>query len=124
MVALSLSLFLYSGQRKSGVVRIGRQHVRDGWISIRQIKTGTLVEITILDELQKIIDASPTGDLTYIVTSFNKPFTSNGFENRMRKWCDAAGLPQCSSHGLRKAMVPGGGFEPPTRGFSVHCSTN
>ena len=20
-------------------------------------------------------------------------------------------------------MVPGGGFEPPTRGFSVHCST-
>ena len=20
-------------------------------------------------------------------------------------------------------MVPGGGFEPPTRGFSIHCST-
>ena len=22
-----------------------------------------------------------------------------------------------------KKVVPGGGFEPPTRGFSVHCST-
>jgi hypothetical protein len=23
-----------------------------------------------------------------------------------------------------KKMVPGGGFEPPTRGFSIRCSTN
>ncbi len=23
-----------------------------------------------------------------------------------------------------EAMVPGGGFEPPTRGFSIRCSTN
>ena len=24
----------------------------------------------------------------------------------------------------KKGMVPGGGFEPPTRGFSIRCSTN
>ena len=24
----------------------------------------------------------------------------------------------------REEVVPGGGFEPPTRGFSIHCSTN
>jgi len=24
----------------------------------------------------------------------------------------------------KKGMVPRGGFEPPTRGFSVRCSTN
>jgi len=23
-----------------------------------------------------------------------------------------------------EGMVPGGGFEPPTRGFSIRCSTN
>ena len=113
---LALALFLYTGQRKGDVVRIGRQHVRDGWISIRQQKTGMLVDIPILDALQKNIDASPTGDLTYIVTSFNKPFTANGFGNRMRKWCNEAGLPECSSHGLRKAMA--------TRLANLGCSTH
>lgn len=113
---LALALFLYTGQRRSDVVRIGRQHVRDGWINIRQDKTKALVDIPILDELQKIIDASPTGDLTFIVTTFNKPFTSNGFGNRMRKWCDEAGLPQCSAHGLRKAMA--------TRLADLGCSTH
>lgn len=28
-----------------------------------------------------------------------------------------------STHSGMKAMVPGGGIEPPTRGFSIHCST-
>lgn len=74
-----------------------------------------LVDIPILDALQENIDASPTGDLTFILTSFNKPFTANGFGNRMRKWCDEAGLPQCSSHGLRKAMA--------TRLANLGCST-
>ena len=113
---LALALFLYTGQRKGDVVCIGRQHVRNGWISIRQQKTGMLVDIPILDELQKIIDASPTGDLTYIASSFNKPFTSGGFGNRMRKWCNEAGLPNCSSHGLRKAMA--------TRLADLGCSTH
>lgn len=113
---LALALFLYTGQRKGDVVRMGRQHVRDGWISIRQQKTGMLVDIPILDALQENIDAAPTGDLTYIVTSFNKPFTANGFGNRMRKWCNEAGLPECSSHGLRKAMA--------TRLANLGCSTH
>ena len=34
----------------------------------------------------------------------------------MRKWCDAAGLPQCSSHGLRKAAG--------MRMAELGCSTN
>ncbi len=28
-----------------------------------------------------------------------------GFGNKMREWCDEAGLPQCTAHGLRKAMA-------------------
>ncbi len=75
-----------------------------------------MVDIPILDELQRIIDANPTGDLVFIVTSFNKPFTSNGFGNRMRKWCDKAGLPQCSAHGLRKGSA--------TRLADLGCSTH
>ena len=29
----------------------------------------------------------------------------NGLGNAMRGWCDAVGLPDCSSHGLRKACA-------------------
>lgn len=36
------------------------------------------------------------------MTEFNKPFTVNGLGNKMRNWCDQAGLFHCSTHGLRK----------------------
>jgi integrase len=49
------------------------------------------------------LDACPSGHLTYIVTAFGKPYTPNGFGNWFRRMCDAAGLSQCSAHGLRKA---------------------
>ena len=45
------------------------------------------------------------GDLTYLVTDQRRSFTINGLGNKMREWCDSAGLPQCSSHGLRKAAA-------------------
>ncbi|HJQ58079.1 MAG TPA: hypothetical protein VJ890_14310 [Vineibacter sp.] len=41
--------------------------------------------------------------MAYIVTAFSMPFTASGFGNRFRKWCDVAGLPHCSAHGLLKA---------------------
>jgi len=43
--------------------------------------------------------------MTFLVTEFGKPFTSNGFGNRFRKWCNEAGLKHCSAHGLRKAAA-------------------
>lgn len=106
---LALALMLYTGQRRSDIIRFGRQHVRDGWLRFTQFKgrnhNPTTLEIPIVDALRDIIAASPTGDLTFLVTEFRKPFTSNGFGNRMRKWCDEAGLAECSSHGLRKASA-------------------
>ena len=37
---LALALLLYTAQRRSDVVRMGRQHLRDGALSVRQQKTG------------------------------------------------------------------------------------
>ena len=106
---LALALALYTGQRRSDLVVLGRQHVRDGWLIFTQHKgrnkNPVRMEIQIIPELWRIIDQTPTGDLTFLVTSFNRPFTSNGFGNRFRKWCDEARLPQCSVHGLRKAAA-------------------
>ena len=106
---LALALALYTGQRRADLVTLGKQHVRDGWLIFTQHKNRNKkpvrMEIPILPELQRIIDASPTGDLTFLVTAFNRPFTSNGFGNRFRKWADEAGLKNCSVHGLRKAAA-------------------
>ena len=66
-------------------------------------KNRVRVEIPILPQLQDVLDASPTGDLTFLITEFGKPFTAAGFGGWFRRRCDEAGLPHCSAHGLRKA---------------------
>ena len=102
---LSQALLLYTGQRRSDVVRMGPQHIRDGVISIVQKKTGTEVYIPVHPELRAILDVSKTGHLAFLTTVQNKPFSEMGFSNWFRKVCDAAGLPHCSAHGLRKAAA-------------------
>ncbi|MCP4695546.1 MAG: tyrosine-type recombinase/integrase [Gammaproteobacteria bacterium] len=106
---LALALLLYTAQRRSDIVTLGRQHEYNGRLEFTQFKgrnnKPVRLSIRILSELQRIIDASPTGDLTYLVTNFNKPFSANGFGWNFRKWCDEAGLPQCSAHGVRKASA-------------------
>ena len=49
--------------------------------------------------------AGPTADLTLLVTDYGKPWSNAGFGYKIRDWCDTAGLPQCSAHGLRKAAA-------------------
>jgi len=105
---LALALLLYTTQRRSDVVRLGHKMAHKGWLKFTQAKNAKRkpisLEIPILAELQRIIGATtPLGKDTYLVTEFGKPFSVDGFGNRFRKWCDEAGLPHCSAHGLRKA---------------------
>ena len=103
---LALELLLNTAQRRSDVVRMGRQHVRDGILSIRHLKTGTLVEIPILPELQEALDAMPADHLTYLTTEYGQAFSAAGFGNWFRERCNEADLPKgYASHGLRKAAA-------------------
>lgn len=106
---LAMALMLYTGQRRSDVILFGKQHVTAGRIKFTQFKNRNrkpiTLEIPIHPELQKIIDASPCGDLNFLVTEFNKPFSAAGFGNYFRKRCTEAKLPHCSAHGLRKASA-------------------
>ena len=89
---LALHLAMFTGLRLADLAIIGRQHIKNGWLTIRPKKTvrssGVVVELPVLAPLQKTIDASPTGSLTFLVTEFGKPFTVNGLGNKMRQWCD------------------------------------
>jgi integrase len=104
---LALALLMWTGARRSDVVLLGRQHVRDGWLKFTQQKnrnrTPVTIEIPVLPDLQRVINASPTGDLTFLVSERGHPFAVSAFGNWFRVKCDEASLPQCSAHGLRKA---------------------
>lgn len=102
---LAMAIMLYTGQRKSDAVKMGWQHVNGNRIAVRQDKTNALVDIPIHPELKRVLEGTPRQNMTFLVTEYGKPFTANGFGNWMRDRCDEAGLPQCSSHGLRKAMA-------------------
>lgn len=103
---LALALGLYTAQRRGDVVRMGRQHIRNGELMVRQGKTNAALLIPVLPELQAIIDGTPTGHLTLLVTKTGKSYGANDFSEQFRKWCDDAGLPpECSFHGLRKAAL-------------------
>ena len=101
---LALALLLYTAQRRSDVVVMGRQHIQVGAVIVRQRKTGRMLEIPIHPVLAQILDATPSYNLTFLTTAKGKPFSPGGFGNLFREWCEEAGLPQrCSAHGLRKA---------------------
>jgi len=102
---LALALLLYTGQRRSDVVRMGRQHIRDSVLHIRQQKTGAELAIPVHPDLAAIVAETPADHLTFLTTQFGQSFKTAGFGNWFREQCDVAGLKHCSAHGLRKAAA-------------------
>lgn len=102
---LALALLLYTGQRRGDVIRLGRQHMRDGFMHVRQQKTGIELAIPIHATLTAIIAETPANHLTLLTTQTGKPFSAAGFGNWFRDRCNEAGLAHCTAHGLRKAAA-------------------
>ncbi|HEX9323724.1 MAG TPA: tyrosine-type recombinase/integrase [Xanthobacteraceae bacterium] len=118
---LAFALILYTGLRRSDVVKIGRRHVHNGVLTIEQGKTEggeeAYLEIPLHPKLCEIIDATPTvGVKTFLVTHFGKPYTAAGFGNWFRELCDQAGCFDISAHGGRKATA--------RRLAEIGCSAN
>lgn len=107
MPRLAFAIMLFTGMRRSDAAQLGRQHIKDGWISKPQHKNRVAsphrIEIPILPELAEIIAATPGGNLTLVTSADGQPFTVESFGNWFRKCCRRAGLSGVPSHGLRKA---------------------
>ena len=84
---------------------MGPQNVRNKRLIITQEKTGAAVSLPIMPALAESILATPSGALVFLVTENGAPFSRKGFGNKIRQWCDEAGLPDCSARGLRKAAA-------------------
>jgi integrase len=100
---LAFALGLYTLQRRSDVLRMGPQDVRNGMLAVRQQKTGAVLSLPVRPELRTILDAIPlTGFSTFLVTKSGKQFCRSDFDEQFRAWCNDAGLPpDCYFHGLR-----------------------
>lgn len=103
---LALEIMLWTLQRRGDATQFGPPNIRGGRINYQQGKTGKDLWLPVPPQLREAIDAMPAvGVKTFLVTEFGKPFSKAGFGNKMREWCDEAGLPQCTAHGLRKATA-------------------
>lgn len=101
---LAFDVLLYTGLRRGDVVRVGRQHIKDGLIVIKTEKTGEMAYIPVLPQLTEALAEGPTGDLTFIAGMNGRNISKESFGNMFRKACQKAGVPG-SAHGLRKAMT-------------------
>lgn len=105
---LAMELMLWTGQRRIDAIRMGRQHIQKGRVEFSQSKGGKDLGIPVAPQLLEAIVAMPLeskGHLCFLTTTHGKPFSNPGFGNWFRDQCDSAGLPQCTAHGLRKAMM-------------------
>ena len=101
---LACALGLHTGQRLGDVVKMGRQHIRNGLLHVTQRKTGKALAIPIHPELAAILATVPATQMIFVQTLRGKPFDPHAFSAWFGKACDEAGLPSvCTFHGLRKA---------------------
>jgi integrase len=105
---LAMALLLYTGQRRSDVVRFGRGMLWNGVLRFQQVKQGVgapVMSIPLHPALRAELAHWPDGE-TFLSTEPGHAFTAAGFTNWFRDQVDAAKLPKAlSAHGLRKAAA-------------------
>lgn len=110
---LAMMLLMHAAPRRSDLVKLGPSNIieRDGkkMICFKPQKTARSSNIEVIlplhPELEEAIRNTPIGTETFLVTEFGKPFTSNGFGNKMAVWRDAAGVKKrVACHGMRKTV--------------------
>lgn len=105
---LAIDLLLFTGVRRSDVIRLGPQMERDGHLIFTEMKGRARIKKThrlpVLPALRESVDASSTGPLAYLTDSFGNPWhRPKSFSQWFERACRAAGIDKgLSAHGLRK----------------------
>lgn len=109
----AVTLMLYTGAARVDVVKLGWFSVKstgnEHRLEYRRQKTlksnGQLVSIPLHPDLRTAMSIWDRNTGTFLNTNANDQRAAAGLGNVMRKWCDAADLPNCTAHGLRKACA-------------------
>lgn len=98
---LAMEFMLLTGLRRGDMAKVGRQHIRDGILTLKTGKTGATVTIDLPQYLVDMIAATPVKGMHLISQDNGNPYTVESFGNYFRNWCNEAGVSK-SAHGLRK----------------------
>lgn len=105
MARLTMELALNTAARRCNVATLTRDDIKDGRIVVAHAKDNNEASVMMLRSTREALDALPAAPIKHLVTNaYGKPFSVGGLGNRMRKWCNEAGMKDRSLHGLRKAM--------------------
>ncbi len=107
---LYLAIQMFTGLRVSDLRVIGPQHRRKDVLKLRLFKnrnrTPVDLEIAIHPILEAVLALHPVKGLTYLVTEFDKPFSSaKSLGNRVSDWWRQAGMAHLTSHSVRKGLA-------------------
>jgi integrase len=114
---LALCLLLYTGQRRSDVVKLGPKNVKGHYepkdftgrrLTLTQQKTGKALTLPIHPALAEALAAVniPPDAPAFLLTQYGAAYTASGFSNYFRICAQDAGIKeQASPHGLRKATA-------------------
>jgi integrase len=102
---LAYSLYLYTGQRGSDVVKMSRADILEDTNQIRvtQQKTGKKLVIPLHPELRRELSYHKD-KMVFVLTEYGKPFSTKGFQQWFSKKARQAGLENRTGHGMRKAI--------------------
>jgi integrase len=110
----TMQILLWTGAARVDVVRLGWFNVKSTpegeRLQYTRQKTGrmrapVLISLPIAPALRDVLDRLPREAGTFLETQAGRQRSAKSLTGDMRAWCDAAGLPECTPHGLRKAIA-------------------
>lgn len=104
-LALAYRLAIFTAQRQADILAMTWTRYRDGRLTVRQQKTGAMVDIPCHAELRAILDTLPRVS-THILTDANgRPFRGDNFRHQWREATLAASLDGLQFRDLRRTAM-------------------
>lgn len=103
-VGLAVGLLYYTGQRIGDVCKMRWSDIRDGFVYVKQQKTGKELDIQLHSDLKALLDATPREALTILYGRNGRPMKVDTLRKHLQRFARTLSY-EVVPHGLRKNAV-------------------